>query len=281
MLLDIKNNPLWLAGPDCGITLYSTEGNDGRIEVRECAGLRWLHFQNGSVETVMSLEDPNRLVLDYIRAMMVILVFIPRPATLLNLGLGGGAIHRFCKKHLPQTQVTTVEANKEVVDICREYFHLDQEAENIYISDAQSFLQSHLSDDTPTTYDGILVDLFCNEGIAPCLFDPDFFNQIKQTLSESGIAVFNIIVDDQNHLNNIFTHIWKAFSGKALCFNLEDCSNVLVMGFGSEEVDRKVHTIYRNANSCCELTQVNFRNYVDILVRCNGTKNGKLKFIAS
>ena len=194
MLLDIKNNPLWLAGPDCGITLFSTEGDEGLIEVRECAGLRWLHFQNGSVETVMSLEDPNRLVLDYIRAMMVILVFIPRPSTLLNLGLGGGAIHRFCKKHLPATKVTTVESNETVVNICRDFFHLDQEEENIHIGDAQTYLQTHLRQDSPSTYDGILVDLFCNDGIAPCLFDPSFFELVKRTLSDSGVAVFNIAI---------------------------------------------------------------------------------------
>lgn len=275
----MKNNPLWLTGPDCGLTLFSTEGEDGLIEVKECAGLRWLHFQNGSVETVMSVDDPHRLVLDYIRAMMVILVFNPEPNKLLSLGLGGGAIHRFCKKHLPETRITTVEADANIIEICKNFFFLEDSLDEMVVDNAKDFLIKQCSRIPPHTYDAILVDLFCNDGIAPCLFEPDFYPLTRSTLNQNGIIVFNIIVKDDKELHEIFTYIWKTYGGKALCFDLEECNNVLVIAFGSDAIDRKIHTIYKNANHCCQITQVNFRSYVDMIVRCNGTRNGQLKFI--
>lgn len=244
--------------------------------------MRWLHFNNGAVETVMSLDDPNRLVLDYVRAMMAVLVFVPHTKNMLNLGLGGGAIHRFCNRYLPETRILTIEADPLIVDLCSRYFYLQDRMNEIVVVDAIDFLENlHRSNtsQTPTSFDAILVDLFAEDGVANCLLDPDFYPLVKSSLDRNGVIIFNFIFRNETDLENVFAHIWKEYNGKVVCFKLDECNNVLIIAFGSEAIDRRIQTIYNNANYFLDRIHVNFSNYVDLLIQYNGVKNGKLKYL--
>ena len=49
------------------------------IDIREEAGIRYLHFGTDWVQGAMRLSQPNRLVLAYTQAMLSFLLFRPRP----------------------------------------------------------------------------------------------------------------------------------------------------------------------------------------------------------
>src|SRR5689334_22221343 len=59
-------------------------------------GERRLHFSRASVQSVMSLQDPNALLAAYTRKMMAFLLYNPEPAHILMVGLGGGSLTKFC-----------------------------------------------------------------------------------------------------------------------------------------------------------------------------------------
>ena len=47
--------------------------------------------------------------------MMGFLLFIPSPARILMVGLGGGSLAKFCFRHLPDAAIDVVEINPHVI----------------------------------------------------------------------------------------------------------------------------------------------------------------------
>ena len=74
-----------------------------------------LHFGAEAVQSQMSKDAPNRLEFEYTRLMAAFLPFHPEPADILIVGLGGGSLSKFCHHHLPDSRITTVEINPEVI----------------------------------------------------------------------------------------------------------------------------------------------------------------------
>src|SRR3546814_9122322 len=64
------------------------------------------------VQSIMSIDDPDRLMLDYTRQMMGFLLFNPSPQTIEMIGLGGGSLAKYCYKYLPDVSITAVEIDR-------------------------------------------------------------------------------------------------------------------------------------------------------------------------
>jgi spermidine synthase len=58
------------------------------IDIREEAGIRYLHFGTDWVQGAMRLSKPHRLELAYTQAMLAFLLFRPAPRNVLIIGLG-------------------------------------------------------------------------------------------------------------------------------------------------------------------------------------------------
>ena len=83
-----------------------------------------MHFGSKARQTTMLLRDPVELALVYTRCMLSGLLFTSPPRSVLILGLGGGALARFCRQHGPQCRIAAVEKRALVVELAREYFAL-------------------------------------------------------------------------------------------------------------------------------------------------------------
>lgn len=274
MLLETQHSTFWLTGPNSGIRLHAINTENGTLEVKECGDLRWLLFKNGSVKTVMSVSEPYRPVLDYIRALTGFLLFNPKPEHLLILGLGGGAIPRFCKHYLPHTQIVSIEHNPYLIKLCEDYFFLNTSENKIAIDDAENYINKN-SDQ----FDVILVDLFSNNGISPSLFHPAFYDSLKRRLTKNGVVMFNLIISDEIRLKSVINSIWTQFSYHAFCFNLEECDNIFVMAFNGEVDSTHLSTLYSRAASLSSDFGINFRYIVDRIKLNNQVKQGKLTFL--
>ena len=60
-------------------------------------------------QSAMSLSRPEKLVFDYEKVMALAIAAVPRPRTVLLLGLGGGAMARFLARYMPGCTLTLVE----------------------------------------------------------------------------------------------------------------------------------------------------------------------------
>src|SRR5258708_39115928 len=74
------------------------------IEIVEEDGVRVLQIGGNAIQSAMRLDAPDRIELDYVRAMMAFLLFPPDPRDVLLVGLGGGSVARFIPHCIAKTR---------------------------------------------------------------------------------------------------------------------------------------------------------------------------------
>ena len=80
-----------------GLLIHESHDDEGILEVIDNKGFRSLHFGSSPKQSSLLIADPNKLVLDYVRAMTSWLLFKPSlEDDALLIGLGGGSL----AKHL-------------------------------------------------------------------------------------------------------------------------------------------------------------------------------------
>ena len=99
--------------------LYEKQSQYNTILVTEDApGLRTLLFEkHGARQSVVKLGDPDHLELPYTRVMAVGLAVVQQPQRVLIVGLGGGTIPTFLRKHYAQTAIDVVDIDPEVAEV--------------------------------------------------------------------------------------------------------------------------------------------------------------------
>jgi spermidine synthase len=173
-------------------------------------GERRLHFTQACVQSVMSLQDPDALIAAYTRKMMAFLLYNPKPAHILMLGLGGGSLTKFCHRHLPDTRITVVEINADVIAL-RDEFCIPKDDMRLRVvhDDASRYLHRVRS-----RFDVILVDAFEADGVARCLPQSDFYLQAASHLSRNGMLVMNLAGSDDGRYGDNLRAALLAFTGR-------------------------------------------------------------------
>src|SRR6185437_16221677 len=153
---------------------------------------RALHFNFDGVQSAMDLLAPDRLTLAYTRRMMAFLLFNSEPGRILLLGLGGGSLAKFCRRHLPDTALTTVEVNSDVITL-REEFEVPEDDDRFHVvhADGAEYLAG-----SSDCQDVILADACDPTGIAAGLNTLQFYRNARRCLTSAGILVVNPCGDE-------------------------------------------------------------------------------------
>jgi spermidine synthase len=166
--------------------------------ISEHQGIRDLHLDSPWIQGSMRIKAPFEIVLEYVQRMMVWLLFL-EPDSLgdchaMQLGLGAGAITKFCHKKL-RMRTTAVELNPDVIEICRAWFHLPPEDQRLTVLNADA---GEVVRDPARlqTVDALCVDLYDHEAAAPVLDDEDFYAGCRSLLADGGIMTVNLFGRD-------------------------------------------------------------------------------------
>ena len=183
----------------------------GRPFVVDEGNLRFMHFNQKSVQSAMKIDAPDELLCGYTVAMMAFLRVNPRPERILMIGLGGGSLLKFCYRQLPACRITVLEIDADVIAL-RDRFMLpaDDERLSVIHCDAIDYLaQNRLQVDV------LLLDGFDGDGMVGALTTPAFFAACRQSLSPGGVLVVNmwgkrrILADLLHELHAQFKHkVW-------------------------------------------------------------------------
>lgn len=160
----------------------------------EFDGVRYLHLDSIWVQGAMRVRKPYQLELEYIQRMMAWMLW--RDSRELNqghavqLGLGAGAITRFCRKQL-RMRTTAVELNPTVINACRMWFHLPEDDERFQVlnQDAGGWVADA---DHWGTVQVLNVDLYDHDAAAPVLDDEDFYRGCHAVLADGGLMTVNL-----------------------------------------------------------------------------------------
>jgi len=200
---------LWLAAGSSGNPVQ--EGSqDGEVErdvkskyshikVTRELNQRTLWFVRDSgeevVESMVDLERPHDLLVEYTRFMFLSYLFRPKPEKVLIVGLGGGSMIHFLNYYDPKIKIDVVEIDPYIVDIATRYFGVRSGSRvKINVADGAAYLKS-----TDARYDVIYMDAFLKPsgdtdatGVPVRLKNVEFYKEVQKKLNPDGVVVFNL-----------------------------------------------------------------------------------------
>ncbi len=191
-----------------------------QIQVRELDGYRWMIINN-VVQSVIRLNHPEALLFNHLRILEAVWTNINAPNKVLELGLGGGAIHNYLACTYPNATVETVERNSEII-ACHQRFFTTKYSKQITCNDALIELNRVIQ------YDWIIIDLFCHEQAPRFLYQSEFYNQIKQTLTHNGYLFINFIAEHESQLVTLHALLGDVFDTQVNIKKAQGYSNHIV-----------------------------------------------------
>jgi spermidine synthase len=201
--------------------MSSTNSNHCQPYIYEEDGTLSLHFgMGGAVQSLMRVDAPDLLVLDYTKLMMSFLLFIERPQHIGMVGLGGGSIPKHCYRHLPDTRISVAEISAEIIALRHRFFIPgDDHRFRVFREDGVGFVKRH-----PGRFDVLLVDGFDHAGQPERLRSREFYDDCYRALKRDGMLVVNFC--------DFFprTSTWRmrqCFGDRVVMVDVEDSTNTI------------------------------------------------------
>jgi spermidine synthase len=209
------------------LKLGKRRSDDGGLEIVEERGLRTLHLGSQAIQSRMRMSRPWDLELAYTRAMMGFLLFKPAPQDVLMIGLGGGSLAKFIRRHRPQTRITAVELDPRVIAAARSHFELPPDDAKLAVVEADGalYVRQH-----PDSADVVLLDGFDAGNQVEALATQSFYAACRRVLRPGGVLVVNLWGRDRAFAE-YFARLTRAFDGEAGWLSVQNKTNVIVFGF--------------------------------------------------
>ena len=247
---------IYALNPEDSKLLYSNPGTEEMIEVRQWQQYRWLHLGDRSVQSLMMMDAVEQVALPNVQAMLATLLFNPEPKQLLNLGLGGASIERFLNVNYPNLKITSIESNKNIIELAEEYFYLPEKID-VKHDAADQFVK------TQTQHYGIILcDLFVAGNQADCLYNEEFYNSISRNIDEPGVLAMNISPESEEDVMNILLPM-KNYFGYLYLFEFPNFSNVIV--FASQQKIASRDELIKRAEVLIDNTKLDLSDIPDRL----------------
>jgi spermidine synthase len=164
--------------------------------IAEQDGLRTLHLGDTPwVQGAMLVREPRRIVLEYVQRMMAWMLWRDSAELArghaVQLGLGAGAITRFCHQVLRMDRVSAVELNPAVIAACRHGFRLPDDDARLSVLERDA--QAWVDDEANLQAAQVLnVDLYDHEAAAPVLDSAAFYAACRGVLAHGGVMSVNL-----------------------------------------------------------------------------------------
>ncbi|UGQ46694.1 fused MFS/spermidine synthase [Massilia endophytica] len=227
--------------------------------ITEYEGVRSLHLGTSWVQGAMRLSRPDVIELEYVRMMMMWMLFKQDPRRIVQLGLGSAAATKFCYRRFPDADVTAIELNPNVIAICEELFALPPNDGRLHVRqmDAMDFVTD------PANHgkvDVLQADLYDEEARGPVLDTPEFYQACSDCLAPDGIMTTNVFGDFSNYAKNIQA-MELVFDAVVWLPEVHD-ANVIVIAFKqSPSLDFSV--LYERAGAIKKQYNMNAKNWVN------------------
>ncbi|MFT5643833.1 MAG: spermidine synthase [Janthinobacterium sp.] len=164
----------------------------GRPFAFDHGDIRTLHFDECVIQSAMRISAPRQLLLSYTRAMMAFMLFKPQPLHIVMIGLGGGSLAKYCYDNLPETRISVLEVDADVIALRGRFLIPDDDARfRIIHADAVDAIAA-MGTEAGATADVILHDGYSADGLPSKLSTPAFYGACCRALSPGGVLVSNL-----------------------------------------------------------------------------------------
>lgn len=233
----------------------------GNPYLKDYDGILALHFDGLSVQSEMSIDRPDELVLSYTKAMMSFLLFDPSPKRIAMIGLGGGSLAKYCYRHLPQTKITVVEINPDVIALRNEFAIPSDDARfKILLGDGAKFVT-----DAVGLLDVLMVDGYDAGGLPAQLSSQRFYDDCYASLADNGIMVANLSGSNLNY-KEYFARIHSSFGNRVVVVSADDSLNKIAIAVKNSKFIPSPSTIRHHANLLSLSHPLNFQGKSNKLI---------------
>ena len=197
------------------------------ITISEERGVRYLHFGTRWVQGAMRIARPHALELEYTRDLMAPLLLRAGdwPRQVLQVGLGAASITRFLHRNRPQSRMTVLEIDPEVVEAARRYFRLPPEGPKLRIVVADGAEHVATRD---RRYDLIVVDGFDDHGRPGMLDSVPFYMNCRRRLATDGLVSVNLLTRTRGVKASV-DRMKDAFDGHVLVLPPSEAGNTVAL----------------------------------------------------
>ena len=240
-------------GINIGRSLLRTHLNGELLEVRERNNYRWFHYGGDAVQAAIDIKNTASVLLPIPQSMLLFLLWQRPSLQVLNLGMGAGTIENALDK-ISDIQVTSVEAELEIIDMARNYF-LSAKTSNIHHQNAEAFLKS-----SKEQYDIILCDIFYQQQSPLSLYNSTFYQHLSARTRKSGCAFINLFPESKENLLRAMSVLRPYFNHVAL-IEFDDYKNIVLIlsqvAFPSKKELRSSNNALR------KLLKINFEAHIN------------------
>lgn len=257
-----------------GLVIHESHDDDGILEIVERNGIRSLHFGTCSRQSSIQLDDPDKLILDYMRAMNGWLLFKETLDEALIVGLGGGTLASYLLHHFPDCKLSAVEYRKSVVKIARSHFGLPLDPRLKVITDDGGKFIRQRSESQQEKYNFLFIDAFDPDGMAPSICNIAFFDACRALLKRDGILIINLWNTDRPLFASCVQWLGQAFNWKILFLPVKDKGNVIGFAFNEGTPLYSLKELRTRAIALEQYYGIEFPSFLKDIVRRNaGTLN--------
>lgn len=254
-----------------GLVIHQSYDDDGVIEVIEEKGVRSLHFGSLPRQSSISLTQPNKLELSYVRAMTSCLLFKPQlDDEALLIGLGGGSLTKHLLQHFPDCCLRVIECRKSVVKVARSHFRLPLDARlKIIVDDGGAYIRQRMESHAER-YSFLFVDAFDHENVAQAIANEDFFIASQAVLKPDGILVINLWGGNDNLLF-LRCRAWlkTIFKQRVLFLPVKNRGNVIALVFAEQLKFPSLKQLREQADALEQLYQIEYNTFLKDLKKNN------------
>jgi spermidine synthase len=223
--------------------LYEKESAYSTIFVTEDArGLRTLLFErDGARQSVVKVGDPDHLELPYVRTMLVSLALVNEPHRMLVIGLGGGTLPMFLRRHYPTATIDVVDIDPAVVEVAKDYFGFKEDDRlRAHVADGRAFIEG-----CEQPYDLILLDAFGADSIPFHLATREFLQATRRALTPGGVVAGNIWGRGSNDLFDSMVMTYRDVFSRVQLLGVINAENVIVLALARDEPIRANDVVRR------------------------------------
>lgn len=239
----------------------------GKPHLEERDGILALHFGTSSIQSEMSIDDPDELVIPYTTDAMAFLLFDPAPVSIGMIGLGGGSLAKYCYRYLPQADITVVEIDPEVIALRNEFaIPADDARFRVLLGDGAEFVANETGVANETErFDVLIADGYDAGGLPERLGSRQFYDDCYAALTDDGILAVNLWFGHERYDLSL-DNLRASFDDRVVVVNADDNLNRIAFALKSNQFPPSAATIRHHANLLA-MHKVNFQAKANKLIR--------------
>jgi spermidine synthase len=218
------------------------------------------------VQSAILKSNPQQLVMQNLQYLMGILLFIPPPEKILLLGVGAGSLVQFFKFHFPETHITGVDLDAQLLELAHQNMLLpttDERLEYI-IQDARHYIA-----ECTQQYDLIVVDIFNGSQSPGWVLQREFTQQLKDCLSERGAVAYNLLINSERGFQQFYSLLRQVFRQQTLCLESEKYANLLLYGLNFVTQKKSMTQLLQLAQQAEQQYSLPFNEILSVIYSIN------------